>query len=64
MDDILIQPKTKKQFDLLKELLKSMKISFSIEKPYNAEFVKKIQKSRSEFKRGSYKSINTKDLWK
>jgi len=64
MDNILIAPKSKKEFDLLTEILKSMRIAFQIEKPYNKELVKKIEKSRTEYKNGKFKSINTDDLWK
>ncbi len=64
MDSILIAPKTKKEFDLLTQILKSMKIAFQIEKPYNKEMVKKIEKSRNEYKSGKFKSIKTADLWK
>jgi hypothetical protein len=64
MDNILIAPKSKKEFDLLTEILKSMRIAFQLEKPYNKEMVKKIEKSRAEYKSGKFKSINTDDLWK
>ncbi len=35
-----------------------------VEKPYNPEFVAKIERSTEDFKAGRYKKIATADLWK
>jgi hypothetical protein len=34
------------------------------EKPYDPEFVEKIEESRRQIARGQYKAIATEDLWK
>ena len=46
--------------------MKALKIKFevAIEKPYNPEFVSKIQESREQYKKGNYAVIKTEDLWK
>jgi len=63
---IIAQPSNDEQVNALKAFLKALKIKFEItsEKPYNPEFVAKIQESREQVKRGEYKIINTEDLWK
>ncbi len=55
------------QENVLKTILKALKIKFEIhkkDKPYDSEFVKKILESKQEFKKGQFKSISTTDLWK
>ena len=50
----------------VKAVLKALNVNFSAkkEKPYDPEFVKKIQTSRRQVKEGKVVRINTKDLWK
>ena len=54
------------QIDAIKAVLKALKIKFEVatEKPYNPEFVNKIQESREQYKKGNYAVIKTEDLWK
>jgi hypothetical protein len=54
------------QIDAIKAVLKALKIKFDMakEKPYNAEFVSKIEESREQYKKGKYAVIKTEDLWK
>lgn len=54
------------QIDAIKAVLKALKIKFEVatEKPYNPEFVSKIQESREQYKKGNYAVIKTEDLWK
>jgi plasmid stabilization system protein ParE len=54
------------QIDAIKAVLKALKIKFEVatEKPYNPEFVAKIQQSREQYKKGKYAVIKTEDLWK
>lgn len=63
---IIAQPATDEQVNALKAFMKALKIKFEItsEKPYNPEFVAKIQESREQVKRGEYTTIKTEDLWK
>ncbi|MBC7411724.1 MAG: hypothetical protein H7331_04640 [Bacteroidia bacterium] len=62
-----IQTNDSSQIETLKEILKALKIKFEFntaDKPYNPEFVAKIQESDKQYKEGNYKTIATKDLWK
>ncbi len=54
------------QIDAIKAVLKALKIKFEVatEKPYNTEFVSKIQESREQYKKGNFAVIKTEDLWK
>jgi hypothetical protein len=55
------------QIDAIKSVLKALKIKFEVvakEKPYNPEFVSKIQESREQYKKGNFAVIKTEDLWK
>ena len=63
---IIAQPANDEQANALKAFMKALKIKFEItsEKPYNPEFVAKIQESREQAGRGEYISIKTEDLWK
>lgn len=63
---IIAQPANDEQVNALKAFMKALKIKFEIttEKPYNPEFVAKIQESREQVKRGEYIAIKTEDLWK
>ena len=64
METILIQPKTKKEFELLTKVLKALGISFQIEKPHNKELDILISETESDIKAGRTKKIKTSDLWK
>jgi len=63
---IIAQPANDEQINALKAFMKALKIKFEIttEKPYNPEFVAKIQESREQAERGEYIAIKTEDLWK
>jgi hypothetical protein len=54
------------QIDAIKAVLKALKIKFEVatEKPYNPEFVSKIQQSREQYQKGNFTVIKTEDLWK
>jgi selenophosphate synthase len=54
------------QIDAIKAVLKALKIKFEVatEKPYNPEFVAKIEESREQYKKGNFAVIKTEDLWK
>ena len=64
METILIQPKTKKEFELLTKVLKALGTSFQIEKPHSKELDKLISDTESDIKAGRTKKIKTSDLWK
>jgi hypothetical protein len=55
------------QIDAIKAVLKALKIKFEVvskEKPYNADFVAKIEESREQYKKGNFVLVKTEDLWK
>lgn len=65
--NIIIAHPTEDKLESLKAFLKALKIKFEVTeqgKPYNTEFVAKIEKSREQFKKGDYSVIKTEDLWK
>ena len=64
MENILIQPKSKKQFELLTQLLKEMSVSFQIEKTQNKELDQLIDQTEKDIKQGRTKKIKTANLWK
>jgi hypothetical protein len=64
---IITHPINATQENVLKAVLKALKIKFEEAEPdaiYDKDFVKKIVDSDSQYKKGQYKSIKTKDLWK
>lgn len=62
----IIHPETPEQENALKAFVKSLKIKFEIarEKPYNHDFVAKIQESRQQVKEGKTVKVNLDDIWK
>jgi hypothetical protein len=62
----IIHPETDEQENALKALIKALKIKFEItkEKPYDPEFVAKIQKSRLQIKEGKTVKMDLDDIWK
>lgn len=52
------------QIEAVKAVMKALKIKFEIstEKPYNPEFVAKIEKSKQEFKDGKSTRVKKEDL--
>jgi len=68
METLIFHPDSQEKVEALKALAKAFKISFETEeKPYNPEFVAKIQKSREDLKAGKGR-VTTLDeldsLWK
>lgn len=67
METIVLQPKTKKEAALIKELVSALKIPYIKEEReniYDANFVKKILDGDKHKKLGKYETIKTADLWK
>lgn len=62
----IIHPETEEWENALKSLIKALKIKFEItnEKPYDPEFVEKIQKSRLQAKEGKTVKMDLDDIWK
>ena len=62
-DTYIIHPSNSEQANALKAFAKALKLKFEIaEKPYNPEFVAKIQKSKQEIKDGKVTRVKKEDL--
>lgn len=66
MNTIIAHPGTSEQADALKAVMKALKIAFeeTADKPYNPEFVAKINESRQQAKEGKTVRIPLDDIWK
>jgi hypothetical protein len=66
MTTFTIDTEDKEVLKAVKALLKGFKVSFeeTNEKPYNGEFVAKIEKSIHEVKEGKTVKIELDDIWK
>jgi len=63
-DIIIAHPKSIEQIDAIKAFMKALKIKFEVSKDtiYNADFVKKIEKSKEEFKNGEFTRVEKDEL--
>ena len=68
---LIVHPKTAEQESILKAVIKALKIKFEVaataEKPYNPDFVAKIQKSKEDYKAGKGTVMTIEELnklWK
>jgi hypothetical protein len=65
MQTLVIQSNNIEKLEALKQFLTAFKIDFSIEdKPYNPEFVAKIERGRKGILEGRGKKITLDDIWK
>ena len=66
--ETLIVKSNSKDINLLKEILKKMKISYTMESEqmdaHNKEFTNKLDRSIQEAQEGKIQFIKTEDLWK
>lgn len=64
----VLHPTDKKQEKAIKIVLDAMNVPYEkepdTEKPYNLEFMAKIDESRKQAREGKGVVINTEDLWK
>jgi hypothetical protein len=64
METLVFYSDNQEKSDALKAFAKSLDINYETqEKPYNPEFVLKIQESRRQFENGEHKVIDIEDLW-
>ena len=65
MDKLIVYPKTKKQLNAVKAILKGLDVPFTLEEGYDPEFVAKIERSKKEYAAGNYIVYDpTKSLFK
>ena len=64
METLIVEPKSRKQLNAVKAILKALDVSFRNEgeSPYNPEFVAKIKKSEQQIKEGKVTSVKKEDL--
>jgi hypothetical protein len=62
--NITIHPEDASQIEAIKAFMKALKIKFELSKdqPYDPEFVKKIEKSKQDFKEGKSTRVKKEDL--
>lgn len=66
METLIVEPKSRKQLNAIKAVLKALDVTFRKEQesPYNPEFVAKIKKSEEQFEKGAYITLDpNKSLW-
>jgi len=66
METLIVEPKSRKQLNAIKAVLKALDITFRKEQesPYNPEFVAKIKKSEELFEKGEYITLDpNKSFW-
>ena len=65
MEILLVKPENKEQLKAIKAVLKVLNVVFisEKEKPYNKEFVKKIEEGRKQIKEGKISKLDTENLW-
>ncbi|GAB2769730.1 hypothetical protein GCM10027275_10280 [Rhabdobacter roseus] len=65
METLIIRSNNREKLEALKAVAKALKVSIiSEEKPYDPEFVAKINESKKQFEGGEYEVIAVEDLWK
>ncbi len=64
--NITAYPSDIAQIEAIKAVMKAFKIKFEVtkDKPYNPEFVAKIERSRQQAKEGKTVKIALDDIWK
>lgn len=60
-DVFIIQPKTEEQANALRAFAKALKIKLEVAKPYNPEFVEKIEESKKQYQKGDFVSVTKKE---
>jgi len=61
-DVLIIQPRTLERLNALKLFLSAFELEYEVQKPYKADFVEKIQRSRQEFEEGKFTRVQKEDL--
>lgn len=66
METLIVEPKTKKQLEAVKAVLRALEVSFrkGDESFYNPEFVDKIQRSKQQVAEGKVTRVQKEDLQK
>jgi hypothetical protein len=64
METLIVEPKSRKQLNAIKAVLRALDVTFRKEEesPYNPEFVAKIKRSEQQIKEGRVTSVKKEDL--
>jgi cytochrome c len=54
---VIAHPKDVSEINALKAFMEALHIKFEIEEPYNKEFVEKIKKSKKQYEKGNFITI-------
>ena len=66
METVIVYPQTKEESKAVKAFLKAMSMKFErkeVQKPYNPEFVAKIERAEKNYKKGNYITLDTNNIW-
>ncbi len=64
METLIVEPKSRKQLNAIKAVLKALDVTFRKEQesPYNPEFVARIRKSEQQFKEGKVTRVTKENI--
>lgn len=64
MEILIIEPKSRKQLNAIKAVLKALDVTFRKEEesPYNPEFVARIRKSEQQFEEGKVTRVTKENI--
>jgi len=64
METLIVEPKSRKQLNAIKAVLKALDVTFRKEEesPYNPEFVARIRKSEQQFEEGKVTRVTKENI--
>lgn len=64
METLIVEPKSRKQLNAIKAVLKALDVAFRQEQesPYNPEFVERIRKSEQQFEEGKVTRVTKENI--
>lgn len=64
METLIVEPKSRKQLNAIKAVLKALDVTFRQEQEslYNPEFVKRIRKSEQQFEEGKVTRVTKENI--
>jgi hypothetical protein len=64
METLIVEPKSRKQLNAIKAVLKALDVTFRKEQesPYNPEFVDRIRKSEQQFEEGKVTRVTKENI--
>jgi len=64
METLIVEPKSRKQLNAIKAVLKALDVTFRKEEesPYNPEFVARIRRSEQQFEEGKVTRVTKENI--